>query len=121
MDTHVSSADADVVEVRATDVETIGTLTELGFEPHADQGGLPVLTVDDDEKAEVFAALRDAGVCFSRGRGWNSVEVYQWLCEEEPEGPVPDDRVDSPGRVPHPGHGLTALLHLLLRATAMIS
>jgi hypothetical protein len=79
---YVRRADADIVEVDAGDGEMIGRLTQLGFEPDADRAGSFVLPVDDDEeKADVFAAFRDAGVCFSWGREWSPVEVFQLLCE----------------------------------------
>jgi hypothetical protein len=35
----------------------------------------------DPEKGRLFEALRDAGVCFSRGREWNPCEIFEWLCE----------------------------------------
>ncbi len=72
-----------MIEVNAADDAVTPVLIELGFAPDLDRPDALVLSVDgDEEKAAVFAALRNAGICFSWGREWNPVEVFQWLCEK---------------------------------------
>jgi hypothetical protein len=73
---YVRSADGDVITVVAA-----GPLpTRLGFAANAeDPGSYRRRVADDREKAQVFTALRDAGMCFARGREWSPTEVFEWL------------------------------------------
>jgi hypothetical protein len=91
---YVGRADADVIEVSAANEAVTGMLSELGFTPREDRPEDLILKVQSDEKkAEVFAALRDAGLYFSWGREWNPVEVFQYLCEKGLlDGPFPTIR-----------------------------
>jgi hypothetical protein len=91
---YVGRADADVIEVRAANEAVTRVLYELGFTRHEDRPDDLILKVDSDEcKAEVFAALRDAGLYFSWGREWNPVEIFQYLCEKGLlSGPFPTIR-----------------------------
>lgn len=79
---YVAWADTEVIEVNAASGQLAGQLAALGFEPAQDGSEALVRRVADDvEKGRLFAALRDAGVCFSYGREWNPCEIFEWLCE----------------------------------------
>jgi hypothetical protein len=80
---HVDRADADTIEVSAADEAVRPLLFELGFTRHQERPDELVRRVySDEEKAEVFAALRDAGLYFSWGKEWNPVEVFRYLCDK---------------------------------------
>ena len=80
---YVSRADGDEVEVLSAEEPIRSALSAIGFESDEERPDALIRAVeDDDEKAEVFAALRDLGVCFSWGREWSPAEVFQWLSEK---------------------------------------
>jgi hypothetical protein len=73
---YVRSADGDVITVVAAGPVP----AQLGFAANAEESGSYRRRVADDRaKAQVFAALRDAGVCFARGWEWSPAEVFEWL------------------------------------------
>jgi hypothetical protein len=73
---YVRAADGDVITIVGAGLVP----AQLGFAASAaDPDSYQRRVVDDREKALVFAALRDAGVCFARGREWSPAEVFEWL------------------------------------------
>jgi hypothetical protein len=78
---YVREADQDYITV----VGAHAVLAQLGFVPVSGAPGtfrrLLRDVRDDEEKARIFAALRDVGICFSRGREWNPTELFEWFRE----------------------------------------
>jgi len=77
---YVSKADGNEIVVIATPALAQRFLTGIGFTARAGSNDVYLLSVNDDrKKASVFSVLRDADICFSRGREWNPAEVFEWL------------------------------------------
>lgn|SRR5215510_15167553 len=85
---YVSKADGNEIIVKASPASSAhGFLTGIGFTPQSGpQSGSAdsyLLSVKDErEKARIFSTLRDADICFSRGREWNPAEVFEWLKDQ---------------------------------------
>lgn len=83
--THVSQADGDQIIVDAQDIQHESVLQGLGFNLRSSSPNriLQLSVASDKDKADVFSKLRDAGIAFSRGRGWwCPAEVYEWLRDQ---------------------------------------
>jgi len=80
---YVTKADSNEVIVETREISTVQFLFDLEFHKKENSDVLFVLIVKDaQEKGALFAKLRDAGICFSRGREWNPAEVFEWLRDE---------------------------------------
>jgi hypothetical protein len=81
---YVSKADGNEIIVKASPASSAhGFLTGLGFTPQSGSADSYLLSVKDErEKARIFSTLRDADICFSRGREWNPAEVFEWLRDQ---------------------------------------
>jgi hypothetical protein len=77
---YVSKADGNEIIVKDLQGAANRILTGIGFTIQSGSNDTYFLSVNDDqEKAKIFSFLRDANICFSRGREWNPVEIFEWL------------------------------------------
>jgi hypothetical protein len=80
---YVSKADGNEIIVKASPASAHGLLMRIGFTPQSGSADSYLLSVKDErEKARIFSILRDADICFSRGREWNTAEVFEWLKDQ---------------------------------------
>jgi hypothetical protein len=80
---YVCQAYGNEIVVKTSQTAAVTLLTGMGFTAQSGWcGGYLLRVTNDQEKARIFSDLRDAGICFSEGREWNPVEVFQWLRDE---------------------------------------
>lgn len=77
---YVYHAADDFIRIKAAPDGLKALLIDSGFGVDPDDPDRLVLTVSSDEaKSQVFARLRDLGVCFSVGPNWSPAETFSWL------------------------------------------
>jgi hypothetical protein len=80
---YVSKADGNEIIVEAVEAPTRALLTAIGFVAQSGSNDVYLLSVNGErEKAQIFSKLRDAGICFARGKEWSPAEVFEWLKEQ---------------------------------------
>ncbi len=73
----VAVADGGVIRVQTGDESAGPSLVALGFLSGASDGEYLYDVHDQAEEAQLFSALRDAGVYFARGGEWSPAEVFE--------------------------------------------
>lgn len=84
MKAFVAEASASCIVVVILDDTISEKLASFGFTPN-EEAGLNSVSVNIssvNEKAMVFARLRDCGVCFAAGPDWSPSEVFEFLRSE---------------------------------------
>ena len=75
----VSKADGNEIIINILDSSIKSDLLELGFSEKTSGTELELCINGADEKAQLFAGLRDLEVSFSDGKEWCPSEVFEYL------------------------------------------
>ena len=76
---YVSKADDNTIRIRMMDDSIVSDLAQLGFSLKNSTMELHLRVASVDEKAQLFARLRDLNVGFSDGKEWSPSEVFEQL------------------------------------------
>ncbi len=81
LNAYVVKADDLKIRIKVLSQQSEKDILGLGFSFDEPLSEYILAVTDNDQKAKIFALLRDMNICFSAGREWSPAEVFEYLRE----------------------------------------